>query len=120
MRKRWLAVLLVLISALTILASGALAQGRGRTAARARVEIRVDARDFDRRDRGVIIVRDGFFVGDRFGHGRPPGWDRGRKVGWGGCDLSPGLAKKFGCRSTFFVRHHPRRAASVRVVIPLR
>ncbi len=28
---------------------------------------------------------------------RPPGWDRGRKTGWGDCDLPPGQAKKFGC-----------------------
>lgn len=36
--------------------------------------------------------------------GRPPGWDRGRKVGWGNCDLPPGLAKKVGCYNRFFDR----------------
>jgi hypothetical protein len=28
----------------------------------------------------------------RFGH--PPGWSRGRKVGWRGGNMPPGLAKK--------------------------
>ena len=29
---------------------------------------------------------------------RPPGWDHGRKVGWGGCNVPPGQAKKVGCQ----------------------
>ncbi len=33
---------------------------------------------------------------------RPPGWDRGRKTGWGNCDLPPGLAKKQGCHPVFW------------------
>lgn len=33
---------------------------------------------------------------------RPPGWNRGSKVGWGNCDLPPGLAKKHGCFPTRF------------------
>ena len=32
--------------------------------------------------------------------GRPPGWDKGKKTGWGNCDVPPGQAKKQGCRST--------------------
>jgi hypothetical protein len=31
--------------------------------------------------------------------GRPPGWSRGRKVGWGECGMPPGQAKKYGCRT---------------------
>jgi hypothetical protein len=31
--------------------------------------------------------------------GRPPGWARGRRVGWGYCGLPPGQAKKYGCYS---------------------
>ncbi len=31
--------------------------------------------------------------------GRPPGWVRGRRVGWGYCGLPPGQAKKYGCWS---------------------
>ncbi len=30
---------------------------------------------------------------------RPPGWDRGKKVGWGDCNVPPGQAKGDGCRS---------------------
>jgi Ni/Co efflux regulator RcnB len=33
-------------------------------------------------------------------NGRPPGWDKGKKTGWGNCDVPPGQAKKEGCRST--------------------
>jgi hypothetical protein len=35
--------------------------------------------------------------GDR--DGRPPGWSRGKKTGWGNCGLPPGQAKKYGCRA---------------------
>ena len=31
---------------------------------------------------------------------RPSGWDKGRKTGWGDCDVPPGLAKKRGCDSS--------------------
>ena len=47
---------------------------------------------------------------DNFGRtGRPPGWDRGRKTGWGGCDVPPGQVKKVGCRDFGVFRHgrHP-------------
>jgi len=27
----------------------------------------------------------------------PPGWDKGKKTGWGDCNLPPGQAKKHGC-----------------------
>ena len=30
---------------------------------------------------------------------RPPGWNRGKKTGWGNCGLPPGQAKKYGCRT---------------------
>jgi hypothetical protein len=33
-------------------------------------------------------------------NGRPPGWDKGKKTGWGNCDVPPGQAKKEGCRGT--------------------
>lgn len=46
----------------------------------------------------VVIVSPGSSITQR-----PPGWDRGRKVGWGNCDLPPGLAKKYGCGSGFFL-----------------
>lgn len=35
------------------------------------------------------------YEGDR----RPPGWSKGKKTGWGNCDLPPGQAKKYGCNT---------------------
>jgi hypothetical protein len=35
---------------------------------------------------------------DRHGpSSRPAGWDKGKKTGWGNCDVPPGQAKKVGC-----------------------
>jgi len=50
---------------------------------------------------------------------RPPGWDRGRKTGWGACSFPPGQAKKIGCNSGFFTggRNQPRPRPVL--VIPL-
>ncbi len=36
------------------------------------------------------------------GEGRPPGWNRGAKTGWGNCGLPPGQAKKYGCRTYIY------------------
>lgn len=30
---------------------------------------------------------------------RPPGWNHGKKTGWGNCGMPPGQAKKYGCRT---------------------
>ena len=51
---------------------------------------------------------------------RPPGWDRGRKTGWGACDVPPGLAKKSGCGWTFFgnERRRPHRGPVIVISIP--
>ncbi len=57
--------------------------------------------------------RGGDWNGDRsvFGYDqRPRGWDKGRKTGWGDCDVPPGQAKKVGCSPTSrvfggYVRH---------------
>ena len=40
--------------------------------------------------------------------GRPAGWSRGKKTGWGNCGLPPGQAKKYGaCRAyTYQGRSH--------------
>jgi hypothetical protein len=40
---------------------------------------------------------------------RPPGWDHGKKTGWGNCDVPPGQAKKAGCQSVR-ARRAKRRA----------
>lgn len=57
----------------------------------------------------TVVVGDPGYGGYRrygyedYGNGRPRGWDRGRKKGWRGCDLPPGQAKKYGCRSNSFL-----------------
>ena len=40
---------------------------------------------------------------------RPPGWSKGRKTGWGNCDVPPGQAKKFGCHPHSDEHHHDKR-----------
>ena len=87
MRRGMLLLSLVALAALLLSAAPARAEHRHR---RGRVVV-----DTPR----VIVIS----PGSSFTH-RPPGWDRGRKVGWGNCDLPPGLAKKYGCRSGFFYR----------------
>jgi hypothetical protein len=50
---------------------------------------------------------------------RAPGWNRGRKTGWGACNVPPGQAKKLGCTSTIFPGRRndsPRRPV---ILIPL-
>jgi hypothetical protein len=37
---------------------------------------------------------------------RPAGWDKGKKTGWGGCDVPPGQAKKVGCHPDRRDHHH--------------
>jgi hypothetical protein len=68
------------------------------------------ARHYARRlGRISVVVGDPGYGGYRrygyedYGNGRPRGWDRGRKKGWRGCDLPPGQAKKYGCRSNSFL-----------------
>ncbi len=43
--------------------------------------------------------RDGYEFRAYDRDGRPPGWSRGKKTGWGNCGLPPGQAKKYGCRT---------------------
>lgn len=61
----------------------------------------------------VIVVAPGTLLAHQ-----PPGWERGHKVGWRGCDLPPGLAKKYGCRRGF-LRRDPRLHRRPGVVIHL-
>ena len=107
MRLRLLGTLILLLALLVSTAAPVMAdnsnQGKGKgknNAARQRDE------DRDRKDRGVgvsvrrvrrnIILRDASY--------QPQGWNRGRKTGWGNCDLPPGQAKKYGCSSAFLRR----------------
>ena len=54
-------------------------------------------RDDDKKD--VKRHRDGDHDRDdnRGPSKRPAGWDKGKKTGWGDCDVPPGQAKKVGC-----------------------
>jgi len=66
-------------------------------------------RDHDRagrRDRDDDHDRD--HHGFKNSHGRPPGWEHGKKTGWGDCDLPPGQAKKYGCHPPHSHHHHTR------------
>jgi len=90
MRRSMLLLSLAALAALLLGAAPAQAEHR----ARGRGRVVVDSPR-------VIVINPGY---SSYSH-RPRGWDRGRKVGWGWCDLPPGLAKKYGCRSTFIGRH---------------
>ncbi len=73
--------------------------------------------DFDRDDLRIMRTPRTVIFPEIFRpSGRPPGWDRGRKVGWGNCDVPPGLAKKVGC-SGFVVRRPGRVVIERRPVI---
>ncbi len=74
-------------------------------------------RDGDRDDmwRGGRHGRGSYGYFHRSESGRPRGWDRGHKTGWGDCDMPPGQAKKYGCSPSFgrstrypIVIHHRR------------
>src|SRR5947208_13995544 len=99
----WITV--VMLMGLASAASPALAQGpkhnadkvRDQIERRDRDRVRHDDRDDDRERRRDIFTRDE--------HGRPSSWDRGKKNGWGDCDVPPGQAKKQGCDSF----HHDSR-----------
>ena len=48
-----------------------------------------------RRARRVVYVPARRYRVYESGRSVPPGWSHGRKTGWGGRDLPPGLAKKY-------------------------
>jgi hypothetical protein len=55
--------------------------------------------------------RDGDRDRDRDKHARPAGWSKGRKTGWGNCNLPPGQAKKNGGCNTGRRDRDDRRVA---------
>jgi len=97
---------------LAVSASPALAQGRGNSKDRerggsvdAQASVHVQKGDHDRS-----------FAGTHGPQGRPPGWDHGRKTGWGNCDVPPGQAKKYGCHNVRSRRRTGVRASGSVVV----
>ncbi len=99
MRLRLLSVALVVLALASLAAVPASARHRDRDR----------DRRFDRRSRIIVVPQHRDF------RHRPRGWDRGHKRGWRGCDLPPGLAKKYGCHSSF--RHEHRRVNRRPVII---
>ena len=74
-------------------------RGRGHDKHADRDRDRDDSRGWERRERYEYRTYER--------GGRPPGWSRGKKVGWKDCDLPPGQAKKYGCYSyTYQGRPH--------------
>ncbi len=99
-----------------------LAQARGRGHGKTKVRVVTQSRYYaPQRSRVVVYgaVRfNGYDRDDYYGdYGRyvggyytqyndpynyPPDWHHGRKVGWRGCNLPPGLAKKYGCGAYYY------------------
>lgn len=112
MSRRWLAVLALMaalgVAAPTLLADHGGDKDRGngqgkhfRDDDHGRRGDRDDRRRHDRDDdRWERRGRYEYHAYDR--DGRPPGWARGRRVGWGYCGLPPGQAKKYGCWSYMY------------------
>ncbi len=53
--------------------------------------------DHDRDDHGRWETRSGWEYRTYDRGQTPPGWSKGKKTGWGNCNLPPGQAKKYGC-----------------------
>ena len=94
MRSKLSGIALLVLIAMLFLPSTAMAHDRGhsnRWKGQHRVEHRND------RDSAWRY----YLIGGRYYGPYREGWDRGRKVGWGNCDLPPGLAKKYGCNGAY-------------------
>jgi hypothetical protein len=100
-----------LFVALPATASFAHPRGHDRDAYR-RPEYRWEHRDRDRDSRRAREYRherhEQYMQVAQKDHGRPPGWDKGKKKGWGDCDVPPGQAKKQGCEGYSYNRDHDR------------
>ncbi|HSS98475.1 MAG TPA: hypothetical protein VLK33_15670 [Terriglobales bacterium] len=96
MAKRLLAVLALIAALLictsTLLAKNDKSKGRGNPHANQVVQ---DDASWERRDGYEYRT-----YGDA--DGRPPGWNKAKKTGWGNCGLPPGQAKKYGCRTYIY------------------
>ncbi len=95
MRKHWLAIL-ALVAALCLFTPMASADhgnehGKGNPHAKNHVD-RDDDEGWEHHDKYDVRIYGAH-------EGRPPGWSKGKKTGWGDCGLPPGQAKKYGCRT---------------------
>lgn len=57
------------------------------------------AQKHDDRDNHGWDVRDGWEYRTYERGQTPPGWNKGKKTGWGNCNMPPGQAKKYGCNT---------------------
>jgi hypothetical protein len=101
-------VSLASLIALSLIPAAAYAQGKGHGKGHEKYESAFHDRDRDH-DRDRHRDNDHDRDDHRFKHNdrddrastgpssRPPGWDKGKKTGWGNCDVPPGQAKKSGC-----------------------
>ncbi len=108
MSRRWittLALAAALLCALPAMADKDKDKGKGNPHA---------DRDDDRWERrGAYEYR-------TYEHGnQPPGWSKGKKTGWGDCDLPPGQAKKYGCRTYNYNgrKHYYYRDEQGRIIV---
>jgi len=64
-------------------------------------------------------TRDGWQYRTYQGDERPPGWSKGKKKGWGNCDMPPGQAKKYGCNSYTYQgrQYHWYRDNAGRIIV---
>ena len=58
--------------------------------------------DHDRDDHGRWETRSGWEYRTYERGQTPPGWSKGKKTGWGNCNLPPGQAKKYGCNTYLY------------------
>jgi hypothetical protein len=108
--KRWLATLAVAaalgLSTPAVMADRDDDKGHGQGHGQGHGNKHAD-RGHDRDDDRGWERREGYEYRSYDRDGRPPGWSRGKKTGWGNCGLPPGQAKKYGCRSyTYQGRPH--------------
>lgn len=93
MNTRWLPVLALIAAFWLVLPSASMGQGKHQGHGNPHANKNFDDQDERWEQRDGYEYRT---YGDQ--DGRPPGWSRGKKTGWGNCGMPPGQAKKYGCR----------------------
>ena len=94
----WFIVVLTLAWGLNACAQGN-GHGNGHGHGRGNPHNAEQSDDGDQGHDGRWESRDGWEYRAYQGDERPPGWGKGKKKGWGNCDMPPGQAKKYGCNS---------------------
>jgi len=92
----WTALVVVALITSSGFAKGKPSGDKGHNAKQNHAHDRDDHKGHDRNEHS----------GNKGPSSRPAGWDKGKKTGWGNCDVPPGQAKPAGCGS--HVSHHDR------------